>query len=494
VIVPLAFPPGVYRNGTIYQAKGRWYDSDLARWSNGSLGPVGGWRVWTNLTNTTTGIPRSAVAWTDNSNNRWVGVGTASKLHVYDDSGVIYDITPAGFAAGYADASAKTGYGDWLYGRGTFGDERPDTGTRRPATSWALETWGEDLIGCTQEDGKLYLWDASVGTGTVAAVITNAPTSNYGVVVTGERFVVALGAGGNRRKVQWSGQETETVWTPAATNQAGSLELATNGTLVCGRVVRGQTLLLTTQDAFSMSYIGPPFIFSFEKVGANCGPVSQMAIVTADNQAFWMGERGFWVYDGYTRPLPCDVVEWVQDNISEVQSSKTIAWHNEEYNEVWWIFPNDATNENAKYVSYNYRENHWAIGALARTAVAHRGSFDHPFLWDSAGQPYEHEVGTAWGGGAGYAESGPLEIGDGDRVLSATSLIPDEKTLADTQVTIYARMYPTDSDTTHGPYSMAQPTDVRFTARSIRLRVTGITANEWRVGVPRLDARPGGRR
>ena len=42
-LVPLKIPAGIYRNGTEYQAMGRWYDSNLVRWFEGTLRPVGGW-------------------------------------------------------------------------------------------------------------------------------------------------------------------------------------------------------------------------------------------------------------------------------------------------------------------------------------------------------------------------------------------------------------------------------------------------------------------
>ena len=369
---------------------------------------------------------------------------------------------------------------------------------------WKLSTWGEDLIGGTQTDGgdgKLYYWDSSVGTGTAAAVISNAPTSNMSHTVTAERFLVAIGAGGDRTKVQWSDQEAYNTWTPASANQAGSLVLGTDGELITAVTVRRQTLILGSSDVFTMSYIGPPFIFSFDKVGADCGVVSQQAVAVADGIAYWMSERGFHTFDGFVRPLQCDVIEWVQNNISPGQRSKAIAWANAEFGEIWFVFPDDETNECALAVSYNYREGHWATHAFSRTAVAPRTSQTgaNPLLWASDGQPYEHETGTDYplipsGDATLYAESGPIQLMDGDRVLSASSLIPDENTLASTNVTFYGRMYPTDSDTVLGPYTLEAPTDVRFTQRSVRLRVTGASQTQWRWGIPRLEMSLGGRR
>ncbi len=46
--LPLNFPPGIYRNGTEYQSKGRYYDGNLIRF-NPTIGPIGGWQKKTRI-------------------------------------------------------------------------------------------------------------------------------------------------------------------------------------------------------------------------------------------------------------------------------------------------------------------------------------------------------------------------------------------------------------------------------------------------------------
>ena len=118
------------------------------------------------------------------------------------------------------------------------------------------------------------------------------------MLVTEERFVFALGAGGNPRKVQWSDREANTVWTPSATNEAGDMELQTTGRIMCGTPMRGRTLILTDNDAHVATYSGPPFVYGFERVGTACGISSRKALVSIDEGAFWMGHRGFFTFDG----------------------------------------------------------------------------------------------------------------------------------------------------------------------------------------------------
>ena len=505
--LPLSFEPGLWRNGTVYQARGRWYDANLMRWANGGLGPIGGWRPWGESTTAVTGVPRTALVWMDNSNNRWLAAGTAANLYVYDSSATRYDITPSPFTAGNTDADPNTGYGDWLYGKSTYGDERPDIGIPVPATIWALDTWGEDLVGCTPDDGKLYLWDTSVGTGTVAAQLANSPIYCISTLVTPERIQMAFGgvasggseANADRRKIFWSDIENNTIWAATSTNAAGDHTLNTTGDLLGGIKVRGQILIFTTDDVHTASYVGQPYIYQFNQVGNQCGRVCANAGAVAINTAYWMGRsaQGFFSYDGYMRSIPCDVEDYVISQINNGQASKVQAWHNTLYTEIVWFYPSGT--EIDSYVAYNYVEDHWSVGTLARTATTSRGIFNFPIMFDSSGNPYEHEVGGTYqdtGDDAivPYVESGPIELGNGNRTMSATGLIPDVTALGDITTSFYTRMYPTDSDTEHGPFTMTQPTSVRFTGRTVRMRCTSDSANAWKVGVPRLKMQAGGKR
>jgi hypothetical protein len=112
----------------------------------------------------------------------------------------------------------------------------------------------------------------------------------------------------------------------------------------------------------------------------------------------------------------------------------------------------------------------------------------------SDGYIYEHEVGFAYDGASIFAESGPVQIGNGDNIMSVLQVIPDEQTLGEAVVSFTARMYPTGAQTSYGPYSAANPTSVRFSGRQVNMKVTGNTLADWRVGVMRLDAVAAGKR
>lgn len=489
-LIPLQIPPGVYRNGTEYQASNRWYDANLVRWIDGTMRPVGGWRERDTVGTT---APRAALAWQDLSGDRRYAAGFHNALKSVLASGTVVDITPGDLTNGTEDAQVNTGYGGGFYGLEDYGVARADKGNYGEATTWSLDNWGEYLVACSVADGRLLEWDLNAANN--AAAISNAPIDNLSLVVTGERFLFALGAGGNPRKVQWCDREDNTVWTPDTTNEAGDIELQTSGQIMLGVKTRGQTLILTDQDAHAATYQGPPFVYGFERVGSACGVISRKAAVGVDEGVFWMGKRGFHIYSGgAVQDIPCEVSDYIFGDMSSAQTSKIYGISNQQFNEIWWFYPSGASNENDRYVAFNYVERHWSIGTLSRTAGADSGVFRNPIWFDADGVSYDHETGLAQDGADVFAESGPISLGAGDNVMVATMLIPDEKTQGDVNATFKTRFHPNDTQRSYGPYSMANPTSVRFTGRQVNVRVDGARLADWRVGIMRLDAKPGGLR
>ena len=452
--------------------------------------PVGGWRK--RASGQLTGKARGLIAWRTNANARWIGIGTHSKLYAMNEAGTITDITPSGFTAGNADAVVNFGYGGGPYGLFSYGTPRADTGTVTPATTWTLDNWGEYLLACSNADGKIYEWQLNTANDAVA--LTNAPTGNKAVLVTAERFVFALGAGGNARKVAWSDQEDNTMWTPAITNQAGDIELETVGSIVTGKRLRGVNLIFTDVDVHTAQYQGAPFVYGFERIATGCGVISAQAVAAVESVAYWWSPSGFFTYDGFVRPLKCDVLDYVVGNLSQTQRSKVYAVANNQFGEVWWFYPSATSTEVDSYIAYNYRENHWAIGSLARTCGTDRGVFTYPLMVSTDGYVYEHEVGVTYDGAVPYARTGPIEFGDGDRLMVAKQLIADENTQGSVGVQFITKFAPNGSETTKTYTIDSIYTPVRFTGRQVEMKVTGDSMTDWRVGVMRLDAVPGGQR
>lgn len=525
--IELELRPGLYRAGTERQSKGRYYDASLCRWYAGRLGPIGGWRVispvtqedmdylewvdgeylmwvdgeyilWSDDETTIDGIARTILTWRDNSNQAWAGIGTNLHLYAMTVGGVMHDITPSGFTVGREDSVYAGGYGGGLYGAGTYGTARLSQTVLQEATSWTLDIWGQYLLGCAGDDSPIYQWE--LDTGVVAAAVANAPTAEA-VVVTGENFTVALGADGNPRKAQWSDQGDNTVWTPSSTNQAGDLDLVTNGRLRCGKRVRGGTLLFTDVDVHLMTFVGGQLVYGIERVASGCGVASKQAVAVVDSTAYWMGKDGFWMYNGYVQPLPCDIQDSVFTDkttdpyrINRSQSAKVSAVHISAFGEIWWLYPSDEELECNRAAVFNYREGTWTSHVIDRTCGTNRDAFAQPLMVGSNGYVYEHEIGVDHEGSTIFAESGPVELGSGYNVIQARQLVPDEETEGECSTYFKTKAYPAADEETFGPYTSSQPTSVRFGGRWVRVRYEQTADAVWRIGKPRLEIRAAGRR
>lgn len=490
-LIELKIPSGFRKHGTDLQSEGRWRDGSLVRWNEGALSPVGGWIE--RISSAYAAAPRGMVAWEDYIGSRWIAAGTYNKLYASTGGGVTYDITPVGLSAGIEDASVNTGYGGGYFGTEFYGQQRPDEGVYDDATTWSLDTWGQHLVACSVDDGKLYEWQ--LGTSTPAAVISNAPTDNLGLVVTGERFIFALGAGGDPRKIAWCDFEDSTTWSAASTNQAGDHTLQTSGSIMTAIRAQGQTLIVTDADAHRAVYTRPPFVYEFERVGSACGIAARKAITATSAGVMWMGQNSFFLYDGSSvHPVPCDVEDAVFKDINTAQISKSWAVSNSQHHEAWFFYVSGDSNEIDSYAAYDYHENVWMIGKLDRTSGVDYGVFRTPVWASSGGDVYNHETGFNYSGASVYVESGPFKIGSGDHLASVVKIIPDELNIGDVRATFKTRMYPTGDDMTHGPYLADQPTDVRFQGRQIRMRLEPQVNGKWRIGNFRADVRQRGKR
>jgi len=494
-LIPLDIPAGFYRNGTDLEQAGRWRDGSLVRWRDNSLRPIGGWRE--RKTSFCTNPVRGMHTWETNAGNAWLAGGSHDALVVMTGGGTLTDITPTDLATGREDAATNTGYGGGFYGYGFYGQpiQSSENSVPQEATTWSLDNWGEYLVACHYDDGRLLEWQ--LNTASNAAPITNAPTDNLGLVVTEERFVFALGAGGNPRKVQWCDRENNTLWTPAATNEAGDIDLQTSGQIMQGIRTRGQTLIITDTDAHTARYLGPPYVYGFERVGTSCGAISRKSASDVDIGVFWMGQRGFFRFDGNSvSEIPCDVHDYVFGDFNVAQQSKVWSVANGQYGEIWWFYCSSNSTEIDRYVAFDYKENHWLIGELSRTSGVQRGVFRYPFMagHNADTDIYDHEVGYNFDSATTFAETGPISIGTGDQIARVTKVIPDEITQGDVDLTFKTRFYPNATETTHGPFTPANPTSVRFSGRQLRMRVEGQRATQWKVGNMRIDTSAGGRR
>ena len=314
--------------------------------------------------------------------------------------------------------------------------------------------------------------------------------------------------------IRFSDQENPLVWYPAVTNTAGELRLGSGSTFVQAVETKREILVFTDKSLHSMQFIGPPLVFGIQLLTANTTIMGPKAAIAAEDFVIWMGVDNFYIYSGQTAQMQCPVKTHVFEDFDFDQREKVVAGINSEFNEVWWFYPsNTGSGENDRYVVFNYGEKIWYYGTLNRTAWIDRGIRNNPI---AAGDNYLflHENGVDDDGSAmtAFIESSAQDIGDGEQFMFIKRLIPDikftgsETSGASTTLTLKARNFPgqdydfTDSGTV--ARTQTSPVDehtnqlhVRLRGRSYSLRVESNTVGvKWKLGSPRLDARPDGRR
>lgn len=500
-LVPIQFPPGLERNNTPYDTPGAWWDSNLVRWQSGSLMPVLGNQ---KLTSTAlTGAVRKIFVYRDNGNSRNVLVGTDSKL--YTDQGGYVDITPTSFVP-LTTIGANGGYGTFEYGKYTYGTARPSpSAVYSPFAYWTFGNWGQDVILTANSDGRLFYYTTSTPS-TKPAVISTAPTGNTAVVVTDERHVMCIGqtgGGGSARRVAWSSREDYTDWNYSSTvNTAGFLDLSTKTPLQKGVKVKEGILIFSLTDIYLASYVGTPYVYGFQRI-SDTEMFHPDGVATFNGKAVWLSRLGFQIYSGgFVQPLDCPILN---DIMAELDPSygpfRMHAAHNGVYPEIWFFYATTGNTEANRYVIWNYQENWWAWGYMARSAMATADVFKYPYMGDSAGNMYQHEIGYTDSGttrvGQVYAETGALGLGNGDKTVEVRQVIPATGTgYGNLNVTFYSHMTPEGTERTFGPYAPRSNgyTDVRVSGREARVRFAASQDADFGIGKVRLDVSEGSER
>jgi len=450
------------------------------------------------------------------------------------------------------------GTGDWgsYVGGPGWGQESSSTNVVLAPGSWSLDNYGQILV-ATIKNGRTFTWDPSAVARLQvrAAVVANAPTASVMTLVSDrDRHLFALGTettiGDPTTQdpmfIRFSNQEDINTWNPTVTNTAGTFRLDTGNEIIGAVQGKDYILVLTDQAAYTIQFVGPPFTFSIRQVGTNCGCIGQHALIYAQGAVFWMGfGGGFFAFDGTVKQIPSLVEDFVFTNVGDNlginygASQITYGYHNSLYNEVGWNYAKDGSTQVDRNVVYNFVENTWTVGTLARTTYKDAGTYDLPYAtqYVRTGTPtfptingvtntygsskyWEHETGVnevdASGNStaiASYIKSGDYDIseqglaGDGQLIMRVKRFIPDFKSLeGNAKITLFFRDYPANSESTPsttpplitGPFTITSSTtkvDTRVRGRQVSLKIENDAVGEtWRYGTLRLDIEAGGRR
>ena len=423
------------------------------------------------------------------------------------------------------------GWGTGTWSRGEWGSASSDPIVINTLRLWSHDNFGEDLL-INVRDGGIYYWDETNNLSNRAVNITSlagadsVPTIAKQVLVSDrDRHVIAFGCDTEANPgvqdplaIMFSDQESLTDWRTQTTNTAGELRLGSGSEIVTALETRQQILVFTDTTLYSMQFLGPPFTFGVNSLSENITVAGPNAAIAVDDNVFWMGRSEFYVYSGSVQRLPCMVRDYVFSDLNEAQIEKVNAAINTQHSEVWWYYPSANSEEVNRYVVYNYLEQVWYYGSFGRTAWIDRGIFDFPFAANADGYIYEHEIGFDDGTTNpttpinAYIQSSPIDIGDGEQFMLLRKMIPDvdfknsTATLPDVNITLDVKNVPdgTYSNTQTDAFVKTQAAALnarteqlffRLRGRQMRFKISsddlGVT---WRLGSPRLDIRPDGRR
>lgn len=344
---------------------------------------------------------------------------------------------------GNAIAGPILGWGAGAWGGGAWGIGLAGGGTSA-IRIWGHQNFGEDLI-FGPKGGALYYWDASAGLGTRGVALSGLPFAadvpslhNLVLVSDTSRFVLAFGCPDygsitlDPMLIRWSDQESAVNWTPAATNQAGSLRLSHGSEIVAATQVRQELLVWTDTSLYSLQYLGPPVVWGSQLLADNVTIVSDRAAATAAGVTYWMGDKKFYTYDGRVNALNCDLRQYIFNDFNFIQQQQVFAGTVQQFNEIWWFYCSANSSTVDRYVIYNYAERVWYYGSLARTAWVDSSTFSTlPVAATYANKLVYHEVGvddltnTTPEPITAYITSSEFDIEDGERFSFVWRVLPD---------------------------------------------------------------------
>jgi hypothetical protein len=323
--------------------------------------------------------------------------------------------------------------------------------------------------------------------------------------------------------IRWSDQENYTVWTPAATNQAGSVRLSHGSEIITAIQTRQETVVFTDSAVYSLQYLGPPIVWGVQLLGDNISIVGPNAAMVASGAIYWMGVDKFYKYDGRVQTLNCNLRRYIFNDFNVEQNLQVFAGTNEGFNEIWWFYCSANSTVVDKYVVYNYLEDTWYYGTMGRTAWLDSGLLDFPIAATYINNIVQHEDGIDDNSTStptaieSYISSSEFDIGDGHNFGFVWRILPDltfsNSTLSSTnqqpqvnmtlyglynsgsgsvdnasQAVVKGTTYVITEEFTGQIYTRVRGRQMIFRIGSTQLGTT------WQLGAPRIDIRQDGRR
>jgi len=462
------------------------------------------------------------------------GNGGSAVVAAYQiNTGLDTTISGNGWGAGAWGGKGAGGTSGTTGNISGWGDGADLTASGQTLRIWSHDNFGEDLV-INVRDGGLFYWDKSNASGVNGRAVSlssltganKVPTVAKQVMVSDkDRHVIAFGCDPETAEgtqdpllIRFSDQENIVQWQSLVTNTAGDLRIGSGSKIITAVETRQQILVFTDVSLHAMQFLGPPFTFGINSISEGITIAGPLAAIAVEDNVFWMGAQEFYVYGGSVQRLPCSVRDYVFSNINTDQLEKITAGVNSAFAEVTWFYPSASSAENDSYVTYNYEQKVWSYGLMPRTVWLDRGVNKEPIAAAPDHYLYLHEVGFDDGSTepataiSSYIESSQMDLGEGEQFAFMRRLIPDmtfrnsTATIPSATMTLKVRNFPggkyLDSNSSSVAKTASIPIEqfteqvfVRLRGRSFAFRIqSDNTGVAWRLGSPRVDIRPDGRR
>lgn len=276
--IPLDIPAGVVKTESDRVIEGRWKHSQWCRFVSGRPEKRGGFAVQSGSGDVAIGMPRAMHAWRDLEAQEFIGVGTHTKLLVYDRSFDRHDITP------FADT-------------GSLGSN-PFTTTNGSS----LVTVADTSHGRRTGDAVYYAASAAVG-GILAATINRAAghtvlttTANTYVIDTGTNATSGVTGGGASVTYQYEVNIGVEVGTYGLGYGAGGYGLSTYGSPRSSSniVIEPRVWTIKNYGELLMAAFNGGSLYQFDPGDlATNGRAERISNAPTDVRAFFITEERF---------------------------------------------------------------------------------------------------------------------------------------------------------------------------------------------------------
>lgn len=347
---------------------------------------------------------------------------------------------------GAQDESFGQGYGMGLYGVGLYGVSKLSTNVKTYPRIWYFDRFGDYITMTPGNQTGLYRWDGDIAV--APELVPNAPTEiNYQFV--SNNIIVTFGAGGVENKIFSCDQGDMEQWTASSTNQVFEDNIEGASRLISHVSVNGLNLIFTETQTYIFSYIGLPLIWDIELKEPNIGIIASMARCSVNGTAYWQDDGNWYMWSGGNiNVIPSNtdtqstIHNWIYEDLNYGQKSKTFAWYNPLFNEVWYHTLSTNSNEPDKIARLNIIDYTWVPDYMNRTAGEYPNiSLANPRLMN-VGQLYKHELGYNDAGAPLYWELKSNYRSLGRDFANVDGILPDSVQDGTTQLNIAGKRFP----------------------------------------------------